>query len=100
MAISLLEGRPRSKRPIADKACDAMTLRRWLTQRKIRAVLPSLATRTFPFPLDRKACKRRHMIERMWSKLKTWRRIATRCDRLARTYLAGLALASVVVAWT
>ena len=59
MAIPLLEGLPRPKRLIADKAYDAMTLRRWLKKRKIRAVIPSLATRTFPFPLDRKAYKRR-----------------------------------------
>ena len=100
MAIPLLEGLPRPKRLIADKAYDAMTLRRWLKKRRIRAVIPSLATRTFPFPLDRKAYKRRNVIERMWARLKNWRRIATRYDRLARNYLAGLALASVVVAWT
>ncbi len=78
MAIPLLEGLPRPKRLIADKAYDAMTLRRWLKRRKIRAVIPSLATRTFPFPLDRKAYMRRNVIERMWARLKNWRRIATR----------------------
>jgi transposase len=36
----------------------------------------------------------------MWSRLKNWRRIATRYNRLARNYLASLALVSVVVAWT
>jgi transposase len=78
MAIPLLEGLPRPKRLIADKAYDAMTLRRWLKRRKIRAVIPSLATRTFPFPLDRKAYRRRNLIERLWGRLKNWRRIATR----------------------
>ncbi len=77
-----------------------MSLRRWLKRRKIRAVIPSLATRTFPFPLDRKAYKRRNVIERLWGRLKNWRRIATRYDRLARNYLASLALVSVVAAWT
>jgi len=100
IAIALLEGLPRSKRLIADKAYDAMSLRRWLKRRRIKAVIPSLSTRTLPFPLDRKAYKRRNVIERMWSRLKNWRRIATRYDRLARNYLAGLALVSVVVAWT
>ena len=100
MAIPLLEGLPRQKRLIADKAYDAMSLRRWLKRRRIRAVIPSLATRTFPFPLDRRAYRRRNLIERLWCRLKNWRRIATRYDRLARNYLAGLALVSVVVAWT
>jgi transposase len=63
-------------------------------------VIPSLATRTFSFPLDCKAYKRRNVIERMGGRLKNWRRIATRYDRLARNYLAGLALVSVVIAWT
>ena len=58
MAIPLLEGLPKPKRLIADKAYDAVILRRWLKKRKIRAVIPSLATRTFPFPLDRKAYQR------------------------------------------
>ncbi len=68
-AIPLLAGLSRPKRLIADKAYDAMSLRRWLKRRRIRAVIPSLATRSFPFPLDRKACKRRTAIERMWSRL-------------------------------
>lgn len=100
MAIPLLEGLPRPRRLIADKAYDAMTLRRWLKKRKVKAVIPSLATRTFPFPLDRKAYRHRNLIERMWGRLKNWRRIATRYDRLARNYLAGLALVSIVTAWT
>ncbi len=100
LAVPLLEGLPRPKRLIADKAHDAMTLRRWLKRRRIRAVIPSLATRTFPVPLDRKAHRPRNLIERMGGRLKTWRRIATRYDRLARNHLSGLALVSAVVAWT
>jgi transposase len=99
-AIPLLEGLPRPKRLLADKASDAISLRRWLKRRKIKAVIPSLATRPVPFPLDRKAYKRRNVIERLWSRLKTWRRIATRYDRLARNYLASLALVSVMTAWS
>ncbi|MCZ0963113.1 IS5 family transposase [Paracoccus benzoatiresistens] len=99
MAVPLLEGLSRPKRLIADKAYDAMSLRRWLKRRRIKAVIPSLATRTFPFPLDRKAYKRRNVVERMWGRLKNWRRIATRYDRLARNYLASLALVSIVIAW-
>ena len=70
MAIPLLEGLSRPKRLLADKAYDAISLRRWLKRRRIRALIPSLATRTFPFPLDRKAYKRRNVIERMWGRLK------------------------------
>lgn len=90
--------RIRPRRLIADKAYDANALRRWLKVRRIRAVIPSLATRTKPFRLDRKAYKRRSRIECFFRRLKDWRRIATRYDRLARNYLAAVCLASVIIA--
>ena len=88
------------KRLIADKAYDAESFRNWLKQRRIKAVIPSTASRTTPYPIDRKAYRRRNVIERLFCKLKNWRRIATRYDRLARNYMAALALAAIVSAWT
>ena len=100
MAIPLLEDLPPPKRLLADKAYDADKLRRWLAGRKIEAVIPSTASRTLPYPLDRKAYKRRNLIERMFGKIKNWRRIATRYDRLAVNFLAAIALVSIIIAWT
>jgi transposase len=100
MAIPLLDGVSRPRRLIADKAYDADSVRNWLKRRTINAVIPSNATRNTPYPLDRIAYRRRNVIERMFAKLKNWRRIATRYDRLARNDLAALALVSVVIAWT
>jgi transposase len=99
MAIPLLQGIAPPRRLIADKAYDADKLRNWLTARRIKAVIPSNATRRTPYPLDRAAYRRRNVIERMFGKLKNWRRIATRYDRLARNYLAAIALVAIVVAW-
>jgi len=39
-------------------------------------------------------------IERLFCHLKNWRRVATRYDRLACNYLAAVALAACLVAWT
>ncbi len=100
MANPLLEGLPRPKRLIAAKAYDAMDLRCWLKKQRIKADIPSRATRTFPFPLDRKASKRGKVIARMWGGSRNGRWIAARQDRLAPNYLAGLALMAVGVAWT
>ena len=75
-----------------------MRWRNWLMARRIEAVIPSTATRTKPFPLDRCAYKRRNRIERPFRCRKSWRRIATRYDRLVRNSLATLALASSVIA--
>ena len=84
----------------AYKAYDADKFRSWLKKRRIKAVIPSNAARNIPYPLDRDAYRRRNAIERMFGQLKNWRRIATRYDRLARKYLAGLDLVSIVIAWT
>ena len=100
MAIPLLAAVAKPKRLLADKAYDADSLRRWLKHRKIRADIPSTASRRTPYPLDRAAYRRRNVIERMFCKLKNWRRIATRYDRLARNYLSSLALAAIIIAWT
>src|ERR1700730_9884786 len=81
------------------KAYEADSLRKWLKQRKVKAVVPSTASRRTPYPLDSRAYKRRNLIERMFCKLKNWRRIATRYDRHAQNYLSGLALAAIMIAW-
>lgn len=99
MALPLLEQVASPRRLIADKAYDADRLRRWLAERRIAAVIPSTASRYKPYPLNRRAYRRRNQIERLFCRLKNWRRVATRYDRLARNYLAGLALAAVVSEW-
>ena len=100
MAVPLLSASAPSKRLIADKAYDADSLRKWLDAKRIKAVIPSTASRTVPYPLDRRAYKRRNVIERLFGRMKNWRRIATRYDRLARNYMAAIALVAVVAEWT
>ena len=62
-------------------------------------MIPSSARRTRACPLDRQAYKRRNLIERMFCRMKDWRRIATRYDRLADNYLAAIALVATVTFW-
>ena len=99
MAVPLLETVPRPKHLIADKAYDAERLRTWLKRHRVKAVIPSTAGRTVPYALDRRAYKRRNVIERLFCQLKNWRRIATRYDRLARNFISGLALVAIVAVW-
>ena len=99
IAAPVLGAVARPKRLLADKAYDADSLRKWLKQRKVKAVVPSTASRRTPYPLDSRAYKRRNLIERMFCKLKYLRRIATRDDRDAQNYLSGLALAAIMIAW-
>ncbi|MFC7555453.1 transposase [Pseudoroseomonas wenyumeiae] len=74
-------------------------MRRWLKERRMKAVIPSTATRAKPSPLHRQAYRRRNQSERLCCRLKNWRRLATRYDRLAQNYLAALALVAAVTDW-
>lgn len=100
MAIPLLQATRPARRLLADKAYDADSLRNWLRQHRIKAVIPSTASRRTPYPLDRRTYRRRNVIERLFCRLKNWRRIATRYDRHAANYLAAIALVAVVAEWS
>ncbi len=70
MAIPLLGVVAGPKRLLADKAYDADRFRDWLRKRRIKAVIPSTASRRTPYPLDRKVYRRRNVIERLFCKRK------------------------------
>ena len=82
-AIPLLDGLARPMRLIADKGYCTMTPRRWLKRRRMRAMILSLATRTFRFA-EGKAFKRPRLIGRMGRGLKNWHRIALRHTTASR----------------
>jgi transposase len=99
MAAELLSAAGPIARLIADKAYDTNQLRRLLHEQAIEAVIPSIARRKPIIPHDRKAYRQRNLIERMFGRLKDFRRIATRYDKLARNFLAGVLLAATVIWW-
>jgi len=82
-------GRPRSrpKRLAADKAYNVERIRSWLRARAIRAVIPRRSSRRSA-AFDREGYRRRNIIERCVGWLKECRRIATRFDKLATSFLA------------
>jgi transposase len=87
------------RRLIADKGYDANSLRRRLADQDIEAVIPSTASRKRPIPHDPIAYRLRNLVERMFGRLKDFRRVATRYDKLARNFLATLAIAATVIWW-
>jgi transposase len=82
---------------IADKAYDSNALRSLIAQAGAQAVIPSIRARKVPIPHDAVAYKLRNRIERLFNKLKHFRRIATRYDRRAIYFLAALHLASAMI---
>jgi transposase len=99
MAQPLLQVLAPTRRLIADKAYDADHLRQWLADRQIEAVIPARATRASVYPLNKPAYRRRNLIERAFGKLKNWKRIATRYDRLAVNFMAAITLVALATQW-
>jgi transposase len=87
-------------RLLADKGYDANSLRDRLAETKTEAVIPSTRSRKAPIPDDAEAYRDRNRIERAFGRLKDWRRIATRYDKLARNFASAVALAAVIIWWT
>jgi transposase len=98
-ARALLAIVPCPARLLADRAYDARSLRAWLAERGAEAVIPPQPTRKHPHTYDACAYKSRNLIERMFCRLKDFRRIATRYDKLARNFLAGVLIAAAVTWW-
>jgi transposase len=88
-----------AKKLLGDRAYDSAELRQWLSDRGTKAVVPNKSNRKRPFRFDRKAYKQRHLIENAFCRLKDFRRIATRYDRLARNFLASVCLVAAIVWW-
>ena len=100
MAPALLSAAGPVNRLLADKAYDTNRLRDLLAQQGTAAVIPSIARRKPLIPYDRQAYRQRNLIERMFARLKDFRRVATRYDKLARNFLSGIVLAAAITRWT
>jgi transposase len=88
-----------ARKLLGDKAYDSAELRQWLSERGTKPVVPNRSNRKQPFTFDRKSYKQRHRIENAFCRLKDFRRIATRYDRLARNFLASVCLVAAIVWW-
>jgi len=82
------------KRMLADKGYDSDEVRFSLLVKGILPVIPPRSNRKEPIATDFRAYKDRNRIERMFNKLKQFRRIATRYDKTAASYLGFLAIAA------
>ena len=78
----------------ADKAYDCNALIDTITARGAQAVIPPRTNRTAPRDFDRHLYKGRNLVERFFCRLKHFRRIATRYDKLDRRYEAFIAIAA------
>jgi len=82
---------------IGDKGCDSDDLVARVRRLRARVVIPPRANRTHRRRYSKRLYKGRNGVERYWSKVKQYRRVATRYDKLDTSYLAFVHLASVLV---
>ena len=99
VAIGLLEPLPAARLCAADTAYDSDALRQFLQLRGTEPVIPNNPTRKRHHPFNPNSYKQRNLIERMFARLKDFRRIATRYDKLARNYAASVALVAIAIWW-
>jgi transposase len=95
-AGALIAGLP-AKVVMADTAYDADHLRRAIAAKGAIAVIPNNPSRATKYTLDKHFYAQRHLVECCFSKLKQFRRVATRFEKTARNYLAVVTLAAIVL---
>ncbi|NKL01025.1 IS5 family transposase [Rhizobium leguminosarum bv. viciae] len=95
-ADALIEGLP-AKVVMGDTAYDSDRLRAEIAGKGAVAVIPNNPSRAKKYPLDKDLYAQRHLIECCFSKLKQFRRVATRFEKTARNYQAVVTIAATVL---
>ena len=95
-AMPLIEGL-RADIVMADTAYDSDALRQAIADKGAIAVIPNNPSRAIKHKLDRHLYAQRHLVECCFSKLKQFRRVATRFEKTATNYLAVITVAAIVL---
>lgn len=96
------EGVPKSRwldSAVMDKAYDSDDIRKFLENQGVEAVIPPKSNRKMLFPYNKTKYRMRQKVERFFCRIKEFRRIATRYDKLAKTFMAFVHLVCAFVAF-
>jgi transposase len=99
VAERLIRRVPPAKRMLGDKGYDSAELRNDLKERGTKPVIPNRRCRKQPFSFNKRLYKARWLIENAINRMKDFRRIAMRYDKLARNYLGAVCLVAALVWW-
>jgi transposase len=89
---------PGIKELLADKGYGSDSFRAFLSV-GIKPVIPGRSNRKMKIRYDKKAYKKRNVVERCFCRLKDFRRVATRYDKLARNFFSALCLVATFAYW-
>jgi transposase len=84
---------------IGDKGYDSDEYRAALLAKNITPCIPPRKGRLFPADFDKNLYRQRHKIENLFARLKDWRRIHTRYDRCAYSFIAAITIAAICAFW-
>jgi transposase len=82
---------------MADTAYDSDRLRKAIAEKGAIAVIPNNPSRARKHPLDKHLCAQRHLVECCFSKLKQFRRVATRFEKTAENYRTVITIAAIIL---
>ncbi len=94
-AVALIDG-IETEAVVADKGYDADWLVALVEASGAEAVIPPKRNRLTPRPYDTNLYADRNKVERLFGRLKHYRRVATRYEKLGRSYLAMVYVASIM----
>lgn len=95
--IDVLDTREGIRQAAMDKAYDSNAIRAKLAAKGIDPVIPPKANRLEIIFYDKEQYKQRNKVERLFNKLKQFRRVATRYEKLKATFLAFVTLALIII---
>ena len=98
-AALMIDAFPKAKALLGDKGYDADWFRQALSERGITPCIPSKANRKALIDYDKTLYRQRHKIENMFGRLEDWRRVHTRYDRCAHTFMSAIRIAATVIFW-
>ena len=98
-AAALMNGLPEAEWLLADRGYDADWFRETLVDNATMPCIPGRKSRKKAVKYDKRRYKRRNRIERMFGRLKDWRRVSTRYHRCPKVFLSAIALAATVIFW-
>ena len=95
--IDTMDCRDGIAQAVMDKAYDSNTIRAQLNSKGIEPVIPPKANRVDFITYDHQSYQQRKQVERLINKLKQFRRVATRYEKLSSTFLAFVTLGFIVI---